>query len=64
LPATAPHHWWATSDQTYKSYKVWALDNGHSKPLTQGRFKERMSMLKLAAVRSAQAVIYPVRLTE
>lgn len=64
LSAAAPHHWWATSDQVYKSYKSWAIDNGHSKPLTQGRFKDRMGMLKLAAIRSAAAVIYPVRLTE
>lgn len=62
LPPTAPVSWGTGAEQLYKVYKVWAVDNGHSKPMTAGRFKDRMGMLKLHATRAAEGWVFPVKL--
>jgi putative DNA primase/helicase len=55
-------HNWTPSEQLYKVYRLWAADMGHRIPLTAGRFKERMALLKLAAKRTEDHVCFPVRL--
>lgn len=61
LPLDMPPTAGTKADQLYRSFKVWATENGH-RPMASNKFGERMRLLGLAAHKTKVSNFYPVTL--